>query len=381
MPFRRGIKGKGGFPAEFDMAEHGLGTLKVENVNGAVFATFDHDAPPMREYLGDQNYRYLTRVFNGRKVKAIGYQRQRIECNWKLYMENIKDPYHASLLHVFLISFGLYRINQKGETVTDERALSHNVFASIRNAPGDTAGTEDMKSFRKNLVLNDMSMVTPTKEYEDDVTIQIQTIFPDLVLQQQGNSVQLRYVIPMGPDEFELLWTYFGYEDDSEETTLRRLRQANLTGPSGFVSVDDTEVLEYSGAGILANPAFEAVVELGGREGKPPADGNMVTEGPIRGFYADRRKMRVFLTEHGAELEPELMKVAEGVNRAMLEGLDGNDDSEVKAALRVIREHLVKACGNELGALVAEPPSIPYVGPKLVRASTPATVRKKATNE
>ena len=26
--------------------------------------------------------------------------------NWKLMFENIKDPYHASLLHVFLVTFG-----------------------------------------------------------------------------------------------------------------------------------------------------------------------------------------------------------------------------------------------------------------------------------
>jgi salicylate 5-hydroxylase large subunit len=291
VPFRRGVKGKGGFPADFDTAQHGLRTLKVESVNGAMFATFDHAAPPMREYVGEDNYRYLTRIFNGRKPVMLGYQRQRIKGNWKLYMENIKDPYHASLLHVFLISFGLYRIDQKGVTVTDERTLAHNVFASIRNPAGETSGTEDMKSYRKDLKLNDMNLVAAAKEYEDDITIQIQTIFPDLVLQQQGNSLQMRYIIPRGPLEFELQWMYFGYEDDTEEITLRRLRQANLTGPSGFVSIDDTEVLEYSGAGSRPNPAAAAVLELGGREGAAPDDGNMVTEGPIRGFYEYYRRV------------------------------------------------------------------------------------------
>ncbi|MAK55531.1 MAG: salicylate hydroxylase [Pusillimonas sp.] len=291
VPFKRGVKGKGGFPEDFDTKNHGLRRLKVENVNGCIFATFDHDAPNMREYLGKGNYEYFTRIFNGRKTKVLGHQRQRIKGNWKLYMENIKDPYHASLLHVFLISFGLYRIDQQGVTVTDERTLAHNVFASIRNPAGDTSGTEDMKSYRKDLKLNDMSLVTAAKEFEDEVSIQIQTVFPDLVLQQQGNSLQLRYVIPLGPDEFELQWTYFGYEDDSEEMTLRRLRQANLTGPSGYVSVDDTEVLEYSGAGIRPNPSKVAILELGGRGGEAPDDGNMVTEGPIRGFYEYYRRV------------------------------------------------------------------------------------------
>lgn len=284
VPFRRGIKGKGGFPEDFDMSKHGLRALKVENINGALFASFDQSVPSMEDYLGAENFFYLKRIFNGRKVKVLGYQRQRIKGNWKLYMENIKDPYHASLLHVFLISFGLYTIDQKGVTVTDERTHAHNVFASIRNT-GEASGTAEMKSFRKDLKLNDMRLVKAEKEYADDVTIQVQTLFPDLVLQHQGNSLQLRYVIPMGTDEFELLWTYFGYEDDDEETTLRRLRQANLTGPSGFVSIDDTEVLGYSAEGIKVNPGATAIFELGGRESAPPPDGNMMTEGPIRGFY------------------------------------------------------------------------------------------------
>lgn len=291
VPFRRGVRGKGGFADDFNTDHHGLRTLKAESINGCIFASFDHDAPSLHDYLGQENYRYVTRIFNGRKTQVLGYQRQRIKGNWKLYMENIKDPYHASLLHVFLISFGLYRIDQKGVTVTDERTLAHNVFASVRNPAGETTGTEEMKSYRANLKLNDMNLVKATPEYDDEITIQIQTLFPSLVLQQQGNSLQMRYIIPRGPNEFELQWTYFGYADDTEETRLRRLRQANLTGPSGFVSIDDTEVLEYSAAGIQSNPDRVAVLELGGREGTPAPDGNMVTEGPIRGFYEYYRRV------------------------------------------------------------------------------------------
>lgn len=291
VPFLRGVKGKGGFPPDFDLKKNGLQKLKVENVNGAVFASFDHSVLPMREYLGPEVFKYLVRVFDGRKIKVLGYQRQRLKGNWKLYMENIKDPYHATLLHVFLISFGLYRIDQKGVAIQDERTYSHCVFASIKNKPDEISGTEEMKSFKQNLKLNDMRLVTGEKEFPDEVTIQIQTIFPDLVLQQQGNSLQLRYVIPRGPDEFELLWTYFGYETDDEEMTLRRLRQANLTGVAGYVSVDDTSVLEYSGSGHRSNPDNISLMVLGGRDAAPPKDANMVTEGPIRGFYDYYRKV------------------------------------------------------------------------------------------
>ena len=34
--------------------------------------------------------------------------------------ENIKDPYHASLMHVFLVTFGLFRADQPSPVHMDE---------------------------------------------------------------------------------------------------------------------------------------------------------------------------------------------------------------------------------------------------------------------
>ena len=52
------------------------------------------------------------RVFDGRELRVLGYSRQHIAANWKLMLENIKDPCHASLLHVFFVTFGLFRVDQ-----------------------------------------------------------------------------------------------------------------------------------------------------------------------------------------------------------------------------------------------------------------------------
>ena len=291
VPFRRGVKGQGGFGDDFDPAQHGLKRLKAETVNGAVFATFDHGAKPFAEFLGPEMMRYLTRVFNGKKLRVVGYQRQRLKGNWKLYMENIKDPYHATLLHVFLISFGIYRIDQIGTTTQDEATAAHCVFASRRNKREDTKGAEEMASLKADYELQDPRMIMPVKEFPDDISIMIQTLFPDLIVQQQTNSLQLRYVIPLGPDSFELAWTYLGYADDDAEMQLRRLRQANLTGPSGYISVDDSEVMEFSGAGVRPNPGGVAVAELDGKSPWPTKERHMVTESAIRGFYHHYRNV------------------------------------------------------------------------------------------
>lgn len=291
VPFKKGMKGQGGYQADFTMAEHGLKKLKVGNVNGGIWATFDHAAPAFEDYVGPMMLKYMKRVFNGKKLRVLGYQRQRLRGNWKMYMENIKDPYHATLLHVFLISFGIYRIDQKGGYEQDERTHAHSVFTSERDTNIDPTLQKEMASLKSNYELLDPRMVIPVKEFPDDISIMIQTLFPNIVVQQQTNSLQLRYVTPLGPDEFELTWTYLGYQDDDEEMQLRRLRQANLTGICGYVSVDDSEVLEFSGAGIKPNPGGQAVVEWGGRDPNVPLEHHQFTESAIRGFYTFYREI------------------------------------------------------------------------------------------
>lgn len=60
--------------------------------------------------------------------------------------------------------------------------------------------------------------------------------------------------MPKGPGSFDFVWTHFGFKDDSEEMTRRRLRQANLFGPAGYVSADDGEVIELSQDGMTQTP-------------------------------------------------------------------------------------------------------------------------------
>jgi hypothetical protein len=69
----------------------------------------------------------------------------------------------------------------------------------------------------------------------------------------------------------------------------RRLRQANLMGPSGYVSIDDSEVMMASQAGIAPYPDADGLFEMGGRGTDNEA--HMVTEGAIRGFYNYYRRV------------------------------------------------------------------------------------------
>jgi salicylate 5-hydroxylase large subunit len=120
------------------------------------------------------------------------------------------------------------------------------------------------------------------------------TLFPSLIVQQQVNSLSTRQIVPKGNGNFDFVWTHFGFSDDSQEMTRRRLRQSNLFGPAGYVSADDGEVIEFSQSG------FEQFNSDGLKEGRTlcELDGvgvhnteHMVTETLIRGMYAYWRKV------------------------------------------------------------------------------------------
>ncbi len=75
-------------------------------------------------YLGADVLGYFDRVFDGRELTILGYKRQRIDGNWKLMQENIKDPYHPGLLHTWFVTFGLWRADQKSQLLTDAHGRS-----------------------------------------------------------------------------------------------------------------------------------------------------------------------------------------------------------------------------------------------------------------
>jgi salicylate 5-hydroxylase large subunit len=115
------------------------------------------------------------------------------------------------------------------------------------------------------------------------------TFWPNLILQQQSNTLATRQIVPRGPQEFELHWTFFGYATDDEEMTRRRLRQANLMGPGGFVSMDDGEVIERAQQGFASAADAAGINEMGGRD---YADcDHMVTDVALRAFYRGYRNV------------------------------------------------------------------------------------------
>ncbi len=289
VPLRRGVRQDGqwlgGMPKDFRTEEHGLNRLRVAARHGVVFASFDPDVPSLEDFLGPVVLQYFDRLFNGRRLTLLGYNRQRIPGNWKLMQENIKDPYHPGLLHTWFVTFGLWRADNRSALRMDERGR-HAVMISTRanSAPTSEEVTQGVSSYKASMSVSDPRLLDIVPEpWWGGPTAVMTTVFPSVIFQQQVNSVSTRHIQPDGHGAFDFVWTHFGFEDDTPEMTERRLIQANLFGPAGFVSADDGEVIEFSQQGFAQKPWHRALVELGGREVGDTE--HMVTETLIRGMY------------------------------------------------------------------------------------------------
>ena len=144
----------------------------------------------------------------------IGRSTQILPNNWKLYFENVKDTYHASILHSFLTTFRINRLQHAGQHQHQRGAA-----ATISARPSSTMPPRMPTTRRRNCAptpteLADNSVVASVDEYGDQVSVQILTIFPNMVLQQVRNTIAVRVIRPRGVERTELDWVHLGFDDD-----------------------------------------------------------------------------------------------------------------------------------------------------------------------
>jgi anthranilate 1,2-dioxygenase large subunit len=286
VPFRNGVNGRGGLSPDFKLADHGLTCLRVAILNGIVFGTLGADAETLEDYLGPEIREQIARIFQ-KPVKVLGYQRQRMNGNWKLYVENSRDNYHASLLHAFLTAFGMGRATQKGGQTMDAR---HRHTFTYDHADSDSAdavkeayASATPDAFR--LKLRDASFLKMRPERNDTVRGMIINVFPCSIFTQSGNAMAIRQIRPKSPGVLELLFTLVGYEGDDEDMTERRLLAANMSGPAGYVAMEDGEAVEIVAAATRSDPEGNSVVEVGGK-GPLPREFGRATDLAVRGFWS-----------------------------------------------------------------------------------------------
>jgi anthranilate 1,2-dioxygenase large subunit len=288
VAFERGVKRQGGMPPEFHKDDHDLPRLRVAEIAGLIFGTFRRDAPSLEDYLGPQIMHGIRRVLN-RPIHLLGRSTQILPNNWKLYAENTKDTYHASILHLFLTTFRINRLSMPGGINIDDSGGHHFSQAKLDYAAEDADYKREGLRSDTDLRLEDPSIIESVDEYGDGVSVQILTLFPGMILQQIRNSIAVRAIHPKGVDKTELEWIHLGFDGDDEAMTERRVRQGNLVGAAGYISMEDGCIGGFVQRALQYNDDDSGVVMLGGHEAS--SQPFRVSEAAIRGFWKKYRAL------------------------------------------------------------------------------------------
>lgn len=187
IAFEHGVAGKGGLPKDFCRENFNPRKLRTTTLGGLVFATLSPDTPPIEAYLGEEVYGRAMRILK-RAVKVTGRFVQPLPNNWKLYVENVKDTYHASLLHLFFTTFRISRLTQGGGVVVSPDG-GHHASYTIGAPEGTNATAYRDQGIRtdSDYTLTDPSMLDAVDEFDDRIQLQMLSIFPAAILQQVSN--------------------------------------------------------------------------------------------------------------------------------------------------------------------------------------------------
>jgi apoptosis-inducing factor 3 len=267
------------------MAAHSLRRLNVTAHRGVVFASYAADMEPFADYLGPEILREFDATFDGRRLTILGHYRHSLPGNWKLYHENLKDPYHATLLHTFLVTFGLLVAGNKSLMLTDATGR-HGVMASAKSDASKVAADVkgEMRAYKEGMTLAEPRFMDFIDEFDSPWSVTMATIWPNLIVQREMNTLGIRQIVPTGPHEFIMKWTMFGFEGDDDAMTRHRLRQGNLMGPAGFLGLEDNEAIKFVQDGMRRVPDGEHVVELDPQTAYGTSD-TLISEAAIRGMY------------------------------------------------------------------------------------------------
>jgi phenylpropionate dioxygenase-like ring-hydroxylating dioxygenase large terminal subunit len=299
---------------ELDRSRLGLMPVaQVASYKGLVFATFDRDAPPLDEYLGDLRFYLdilLDRTDDGTEV--IGpVQRWPVESNWKFPAENfIADFQHAQAsTHVSAMKVqDFFRVVGADAGVQMSTEAGHGLFIQAfdgRRAEDGATALPVEPQVRRWLAEQGPKVVQRLGELRGrDLGPVAGTIFPNFSFLVPVLFPSVRVWQPRGPGRIDV-WAWCIVDRDAPEDVKEGIARSYVRnfGPGGMFEMDDSEnwqlatrvnrgwVTRQQSVHIGMGLGHERVVE-----GMPGLAGQLISESNARAFY---RRWRALVAAGG----------------------------------------------------------------------------------
>jgi phenylpropionate dioxygenase-like ring-hydroxylating dioxygenase large terminal subunit len=283
---------------------------QLDEYKGLYFATFDPQAPPLRDYLGAMTW-YLDTFFDRREggIELIGGVHKWImPCNWKFPAENFAgDGYHVPWSHISAVrtgSGGDFRVKPDAEGRALSLGNGHSIMTVGPDMVADPPAAE---------ILAYEEQILPEMKQRLGARLQLGkpiagTVFPNFSM-LRPTSRTIRVWHPRGPDKTEVwAWIFVDKAAPPEVKKALRLAGARVFGPGGTFEQDDMDNWQgctQTGRGVVARRyALNYGMGLGHEhfdaDFQAVASEYRYSESNHRGFY--RHWAKVMAAENGAEI-------------------------------------------------------------------------------
>ncbi|MCP3742078.1 aromatic ring-hydroxylating dioxygenase subunit alpha [Rossellomorea sp. BNER] len=240
VPLQKNIYGD-----RLDKSKMGLHNIRIESYKGLLFGTWNEEAEPLSEFLGEFKW-YLDILIGRAKMEVMGPpQRFIVQSNWKIGSDNfVGDSYHTMVTHGSIAKLGMVpnaTYSKKGYQIHTNNG--HGLNLGTPNP--DFAFPEELKSeYISNLSGEQFEVLSNLKNM-------IGNIFPNLsflishtkVKNQLISNTTIRLWRPVDVNKMEVI-TWFLVEKHASEDWKKRSRDSYILtfSPSGIFEQDDTEV-------------------------------------------------------------------------------------------------------------------------------------------
>lgn len=262
-----------GYGEGLDQSELGLVSLRTEEYNGMIFATYRDDIEPLVDFLGGAKkwIDLFMKQGGGYGVKTLGEHRFRFPGNWKIQLENTTDAYHFPIVHkTFLDSLdaeaeNVFDVLGQGGWVED-LGNGHSVMVMIPDLIDldenlDAPIPERFKELAAELAAEGMA--------DDQVRRVVRAVggsgfnlnmFPNIAC----SMAFFRVLRPVEVDETEITHVAIGMDGGPVAANRMRLRlHEHFQGPMGFGTPDDAEGWERVQRGANAGEDLWIMVNRG----------------------------------------------------------------------------------------------------------------------
>lgn len=237
------------YHGELDKSRLGLAKARVESYLGFHFATLAPDAPSLHDYLGEVGRIGLGMICAYGEVEAVpGVQKNIIDCNWKIAVDNLFDWYHVAYSHASAQTAGIFDISKILHPKSQMVMLGewgHAIGGPTvpESVQAEIDATSDEERARWNVEGGPRVRPQRAKDLLGSVGVRSQghpNIFPNLWVTLGGAQICLR--LPRGPNATELWWYTFVPKDAHPGLKQSLVGMANhFFGPAGLLEQDDGE--------------------------------------------------------------------------------------------------------------------------------------------